>query len=265
MMIADDDLYADKAIRFLEMLWGEGYLSPGGLDEVKRLLTGMDLQGKHVLDIGCGSGGITVSLASEFGAGHVTGIDVELPVVEAARRRVEGAGLSATVDIRLVSPGPFPFEGESFDVVFSKDSIIHIADKEMLAQQAYRVLKPGGWFVASDWLISHDHEPSQSMKDYINLEGLEFQMASPDRYEHALRKAGFSNISLQNRNAWYLQKAKRELTELEDTRRKEFVSEVGEAYLLDNLKTWKAMLNELASGEHCPHHFRGQKIVHAEF
>ncbi len=260
-MNAAEDLYADQAIKFLEMLWGEGYLSPGGLDEIKRLLTGMDVRGKHVLDIGCGSGGIAVGLANEFNAQRVTGIDVEKPVVEAARRRVENAGLSDIIEIKLVSPGPFPFEDESFDIVFSKDSIIHIADKEMLAKQAYRVLRPGGWFVASDWLISHDDEPSQAMKDYIKQEGLEFRMASPGRYESALEKAGFSNISLTNRNPWYLQTAKQELSELEDTRRAEFVAEVGEAYLLDNIKTWKAMLEVLASGEHCPHHFRGQKTA----
>ena len=260
-MNANDDLYKDKAIKLLDMLWGQGYLSPGGLDEIKRLLTGVDFQGKHVLDIGCGAGGITVSLVNEFGAGHVTGIDVEIPVVEAARHSVETAGLLDEIEIKLVSPGPFTFADESFDIVFSKDSIIHIADKEALAQQAYRVLKPGGWFVASDWLISHDDEPSQAMKDYIRLEGLDFQMASPKRYENALKNAGFSNVILKNRNPWYLQEAKQELAELEDTRRTEFVAEVGEEFLLDNIKIWKAMLKVLATGEHCPHHFRGQKIV----
>ena len=260
-MHADDDLYADKAIVLLEMLWGEGYLSPGGLDEIKRLLEGMDFQGKNVLDIGCGAGGITVSLVKEFGAAHVTGIDVEKPVVEAASQSVKNAGLVDVIDIKLVSPGAFTFADESFDFVFSKDSIIHIADKESLAEEAFRVLKPKGWFVASDWLISHDNEPSQAMKDYVQLEGLDFQMASPARYQKALTNAGFSNVELKNRNSWYLKKAKQELFELETGRRAEFIAEVGEPYLLDNIKTWNAMLKVLASGEHCPHHFRGQKNV----
>ena len=255
----DDDLYSHKTIKLLEMLWGKGYLSPGGLDEIKRLLSGIDFQGKHVLDIGCGAGGITVSLVKEFGAERVTGIDVEKPVVESARDSVEEAGLSGAIDIKLVTPGPFDFADESFDIVFSKDSIIHIADKEFLACEANRMLKPGGWFVASDWLISHDDEPSQSMQDYIALEGLEFQMASPTRYETALKNADFSNVSLVNRNPWYFEKAKQELTDLEVTRRAEFIAEIGEAYLLDNIATWKAMLKVLESGEHCPHHFRGQK------
>ena len=68
--------------------------------------------------------------------------------------------------------------GRRRDIVFSKDSIVHIPDKEALAADAFRVLKPGGWFVASDWLISHD-EPSPEMADYIAKEDLDFGMARP--------------------------------------------------------------------------------------
>ena len=56
-----------------------------------------------------------------------------------------------------------PLDDRNFDVVFSKDSIVHIPDKVALAQDVFRVLKPNGWFVASDWLIGHDDEPSPEM------------------------------------------------------------------------------------------------------
>ena len=79
------DLYDDDHIAFLETMWGDGYLSPGGPEEVSRLLDGIDLTGRKVLDIGCGSGGITVSLARDYGATHVIGVDVEKPVCLAAK------------------------------------------------------------------------------------------------------------------------------------------------------------------------------------
>ncbi|RMD88595.1 MAG: methyltransferase domain-containing protein, partial [Alphaproteobacteria bacterium] len=78
--MADELLYDERHLALLEALWGEGYLSPGGPEEVARILDGVALAGREVLDIGCGAGGITVALAADFGAARVVGIDVE-PVV----------------------------------------------------------------------------------------------------------------------------------------------------------------------------------------
>ena len=254
-----DDHYDDRHIAFLEALWGEGYLSPGGPDEVARVLDGLELTGARVLDIGCGSGAIAVSLVRDHGAGHVTGIDVETPVCAASRRRVAEAGLSDRITIREVSPGPLPFDPATFDVVFSKDSIIHIPDKEALAADVFRVLKPGGWFAASDWLMSYDGAPSPEMARYIALEDLDFAMASPARYASALRVAGFEDITLTNRNPWYSEVAQDELARFLGPERPSFEAAHGADLIADQIRTWQAMIGVLQTGEHCPHHLRARK------
>ncbi len=258
-MSSDDILYDDTHIAFLGALWGEGYLSPGGPDEVARVIEGLDLRGKRVLDIGCGSGAITLSLVQDHGAGHVTGIDVETPVCEAARARVQAAGVGDRITIRKVTPGPFDFPEGSFDVVFSKDSIIHIPDKEFLAREVFRVLAPGGWFAASDWLISHDDTPSDAMQAYIRQEALDFAMASPARYRAALADAGFTRIDLRNRNAWYLDTARRELDWLAGDGYRDLVQAHGQAFVDGQIETWRAMITVLQTGEHCPHHVRARR------
>ena len=258
-MQSDDVLYGNDAITFLEALWGEGYLSPGGPEEVARLLDGVDLSGKTVVDIGCGAGGITLSLARDYGAGRVIGLDVEEPVCALSRKRAAEAGLADRVEILQVEPGPMPLPDGSMDIVFSKDSIVHIPDKESLARDAFRVLKPGGMFVASDWLISHDGEPSPEMADYIAKEALNFGMASPDRYRKALQAAGFVDISLRNRNPWYREIARDELARLDKVDRAKFESVLPPGELDSQIATWRAMLVVLESGEHCPHHFRARK------
>lgn len=259
MMNGESDLYDPTHIAFLEAIWGEGYLSPGGPAEVARIVEGLDLIGKRVLDIGCGSGAITLSLLLDHGAAHVTGIDVEAPVCAAARARMEAAGVGDRISIRQVTPGPFDFPNECFDVVFSKDSIIHIPEKEFLCAEVFRILKPGGWFAASDWLISHDREPSPEMQDYIRQEALEFAMASPQRYRTALESAGFAEIGLRNRNAWYHAVAKEEYGWLTGLLRAELEQEHGAAFIADQIKTWQKMIVVLASGEHCPHHIRARR------
>jgi len=61
----------------LQLVWGDGFLSAGGEEEVARLLEGTDISGCHVLDIGCGLGAIDELLVSRHGAGSVIGIDVD--------------------------------------------------------------------------------------------------------------------------------------------------------------------------------------------
>lgn len=255
----DDVLYGETEIVFLEALWGDGYLSPGGPEEVARTIGDVDFEGRTVLDIGCGSGGVTVGLVRDHGAGSVIGIDVEEPVCRHARARVDKHGLSEVIEIRTVEPGPLPLADESVDIVFSKDSIVHISNKEDLAANVFQILRPGGWFVASDWLISHDGEPSPEMAAYIAAEALDFGMASPDRYRNALSAAGFTDIELVNRNRWYLQVARDELDRLSGVERDDFEAAIGTAELERQIATWTAMMPVLESGEHCPHHIRARR------
>lgn len=255
---ADELLYDDLHIGFLERLWGDGFLSPGGADEAMLVVEGLDLRGKRVLDIGSGSGAVACLLA-RAGAAEVIGIDVESPVCEAARRRVTAEGLSDKVRIDLVEPGPLPFEAEHFDLVYSKDSIIHIPDKETLCRDVWRVLKTGGWFAASDWLMSHDGPPSPEMAAYIKAEDLDFAMASPDRYRRAMVDAGFGDIELRNRNPWYAATAKEEYATLTGPERGSYEAAFGADFIAGQITTWTAMMTVLDSGEHCPHHIRGRK------
>ena len=241
--MSGEDLYDDSHIAFLEDLWGEGFLSPGGAEEVARILDGVGLRGKYVLDLGCGSGAI----------------DVEDPVCAAARARMAAEGLSDRISVEKVVPGPFPFRDQSFDVVFSKDSIIHIPDKEALAAEAFRVLKPGGRFAASDWLRSHDGAPSPEMARYIALEALDFAMASPDRYRAAMEGAGFGDVELVNRSPWYAGVAEAELQELSGPNRADWEARHDAAFIAHQIETWTAMVPVLQTGEHCPHHIRGRK------
>lgn len=250
--------YDDTAIRFLEVLWGEGYLSPGGSDEVDRVLRGLDLAGKRVLDLGCGAGGVTLHIAGTYHPLAITGLDVEAPVIAHARRAAERAGVVGVSFIQA-PPGPLPFVDGSFDVVFSKDALVHVPDKRTLFREIFRVLSPGGVFAASDWLIAHDDEPSQDMKAYLEAEGLSFGMASAGAYLAAMAEAGFVQTHAENRNEWYREVARKELSRLEGGLHSAAVAAVGQAYVAKNIRTWTAMQKVLDSGEHCPTHLRGIK------
>lgn len=257
-----DDHYPPRMIAMLEAIWGRGFLSPGGPAEVARILEGHSLQGASVLDIGCGAGGIDLALVQQHGAGHVLGIDVEDPVLTHARALVAAAGLTHRVGLVKVAPGPLPFAPASFDVVFSKDSIVHIPDKHALMAEVFRVLKPGGRFLASDWLIGTE-VISPLMQAYIAAEGLDFGMATPAQYDAAMQAAGFVRTRTLSRNAWYRVQARDELARLKGAAGAAAAKVVGQDFVDTNIAIWSRMIPVLDSGEHCPTHLSAYKPLTA--
>lgn len=253
-----EDHYPPRMIAMLEAVWGTGFLSPGGPEEVARVIGGHDLRGKSVLDIGCGAGGIDVALVRNHGAGYVTGLDVEDPVLTHARALVELEGLSDRIGLIKVAPGPLPFPPGTFDVVFSKDSIVHIPDKHALMAEVCRVLKPGGWFLASDWLIGTE-EISPMMAEYVAEEGLDFGMATPERYLAAMAASGFTDRRTTSRNEWYRARAREELDRLKGEAGAAAAQAVGQDFVDKNIAIWSRMIPVLDSGEHCPTHLAARK------
>ena len=121
-----------------------------------------------------------------------------------------------------------------------------------------RVLKPGGWFLASDWLIGTE-TISQAMADYIAAEGLDFGMATPARYGTAMVSQGFTDLRIASRNSWYRDEARREVARMKGDVGDRAAAIVGRDFVDQNIAIWERMIPVLDSGEHCPTHLAGRK------
>lgn len=258
-MPAHANEYTDEFIAKLELLWGEGFLSPGGPEETARILEGIDLAGKDVMDIGCGIGGIEVILVRDYGAATVTGLDVEEPLVRRARDRAAQDGLADRISIRLVEPDPFPFPAACFDIVFSKDSMIHIPDKAALFADVHRVLRPGGTFVASDWMQSVAGPGSPEMATFVKSSGLSFAMGITDNLPAMLQAAGFDDIRIVDRNSWYREEARNELLRMRGELREQLLDILGREKADRWIEMRVAMIAALDAGVFRPTHFRAVK------
>jgi len=250
--------YDQTFVDVLELVWGEGYLSPGGPEEVTAVIGDVSLAGKAILDIGCGSGGIGRLLVEKFDAEHVTGIDVEQSLIETCNSRKSGTDLESRLDYIRVEPGPLPFADRTFDVVFTKDSLIHIEDKNAICSEVFRVLRSGGLFLASDWMRS-DGPVSDILQRYIDLEDLGFGMGGQGDYKRALEAAGFDSIRFTDRNAWYRRIARDELRLLSVDAYDRLVEIAGKEMADHEVMIWEAMIEALDAGDLRPTHWYAEK------
>lgn len=251
--------YDDKLMALLEAIWGEGFMSPGGTAEVDRYLDGIDLNGQSVLDIGCGLGGVDLHLARHHGVARVIGIDIDKALIQRCDQLAEKYQATEQLEFRCVEPGPLPFKAASFDIVTSKDSIIHITDKHALAGDIFRILEPGGWFAASDWLAGYEDQPSAEMQAYIDAEGLDFNLASATIYADALQASGFVDIGIMDRNEWYQQQARVEREQLAGALSEGLAAQLGNDFLEHQIDIWNKMIVALDQGQLRPTHLRARK------
>ena len=108
---------------------------------------------RHVLDVGCGSGGPILHVARLTGA-RVTGIDInEHGIATAARHAREGGfGDRATFDVVDVDAA-LPFDEGTFDAIISMDAMCHMPLRAHVLEEWRRVLKPGGRAVFTDPVV----------------------------------------------------------------------------------------------------------------
>ena len=99
------------------------------------------LGGKSILDVGCGGGILTESLASK--GASVTGIDMAELSLEVARMHLHESGLD--IDYRLSTVEAFAEQNETrFDIVTCLEMLEHVPDPDSVISAATRLLKPDG-------------------------------------------------------------------------------------------------------------------------
>jgi SAM-dependent methyltransferase len=245
-------------VDMLELIWGEGFMAPGGPGNVEKMVAGLDLRGKRVVDVGCGLGGPACVLAERFGA-QVVGIDLEPPLIERARARAAAKGLEDRVSFRVVEPGPLPFPDASVFLVLSAGAYTQTADKLGAFRDCLRVLEPGGVISLYDWLRV-EGDMSDDMRRWIELEGLSYALETLDRYAEILGKAGFVDVRIEDASDWYRRRAREEFELMKSPAMFErMVETMGREQAEHFVEDWRAMVVVCEKGEMRQGYCRGRK------
>lgn len=249
--------YHDAMVTMLELIWGQGFLAPGGAELVRENLAGLDLAGKLVLDIGCGIGGGAVVMAGERGA-RVIGLDIEAPLIERARRYAENAGLADRIEFKLTRAGPLPIDDATVDVVYSSGVFTQIADKLGMFCEIRRVLRPGGVFACYDWMRGPDPY-SNDMRYWFELEGLTYAMDTLERHGQLLTEAGFVGVEVGDDGGWYRRRVHEEYELMKGELAAQMRALLGPDQQAHFVENWRAMTVVLDNGELRPGRYRARK------
>lgn len=101
-----------------------------------------NLKGKNVLDFGCGNGWLSVVLA-KMGA-NVSGFDISKEAVRVSSAMAEYNDVANTTQFQPGSAYDSGFSDQSFELIIGQAILHHLSDKQLVANELNRLLKPGG-------------------------------------------------------------------------------------------------------------------------
>ncbi|XP_078689244.1 uncharacterized protein LOC144920768 isoform X1 [Branchiostoma floridae x Branchiostoma belcheri] len=240
----DAQQYTRNGILRYEKIFGYGYVSTGGPETTEEFVARLDLlPDQHVLDVGCGIGGGDFYMAKKFGA-VVTAMDLSTNMIEIATERASKENITK-VRFEISDCTKREYPAESFDVVYSRDTILHVKDKLPLFKNFLTWLKPGGKLLISDYCCG-DKEWSEVFKKYVAQRG--YTLYTPAKYGKLLEEAGFINVQAEDRTQQFMDILNREVARTE-ANKEEFIKEFSEEdfrYIVDG---WKEKLHRSELGD----------------
>jgi phosphoethanolamine N-methyltransferase len=227
--------YSRTGILRYEKIFGAGYISTGGPETTECLIAklGPALRpGVRVLDVGSGIGGAAFELARRFGA-DVTGIDLAPEMVAIAKERAREWNAPESVQFSIGDILTTELR-EPFDVVWSRDALMHIHDKPRLFKRLHDLLAPGGYLVVTDY-AKGTGPGSAEFQAYIKSTG--YHVVDPASYGKLLEGAGFDSVLVEDATDQFIDIMKREAERL-SANRADFVESFSEADLKYLIERW---------------------------
>ena len=153
----------------------------------------------HVVDAGCGVGGTAFHLGRTRGC-KVTGVNLCSTQLEIAESKAVNANLGERIEFEYADCSrSLPFADDSVDVVVNIESARHYSDRRRFLHEVYRILKPGGSIVASDWMV-RDVIPDSQYERYIQPlceDWMMCRLESQSSYTRLLQEAGLEVIEFE--------------------------------------------------------------------
>eukprot|EP00923_Selenidium_pygospionis_P041718 GHVN01072402.1.p1 GENE.GHVN01072402.1~~GHVN01072402.1.p1 ORF type:complete len:351 (-),score=43.07 GHVN01072402.1:261-1175(-) len=255
----DKNQYATKNILRYEFIFGAGYISTGGgdttLDITQHTLKPLFANEQpYVVDVGCGIGGGDAHLADALNC-SVLGLDLSENVIAIAKDRY---GDRKDLEFKAGDALTVTIPSSTVDLVYSRDSILHVKDKNKLFTNFYSWCKPGGYIFISDYCSAPKSDWSEEFSVYVDQRG--YHLLTVDLYAAELEKCGFEVLKKHNKSEQFAEVLEVEL-ERATNRRDEFITHFSEEEYDNLLAGWQSKISRVKKGEQQWGHFLARKPV----
>src|ERR687893_2581868 len=140
--------YHDAAAAEYDTKWGIDFGDVGGrqvLGKLRKVLGVRELPRLgRALEIGAGTGYVSLNLLRAGVVEHPTCVDISPGMLAALRANAERLGLADRVETRACDAEDLPFVSATFDLVFGHAVLHHLPDLDRAFGEFFRVLRPGG-------------------------------------------------------------------------------------------------------------------------
>lgn len=196
--MSDRQAAADAAGRLAERA-----RTPSEVEARRRALDLLDPRpGDIVVDVGAGSGLISLDLAARVApGGRVFAVDPSEPMLALARAAARAAGVGHMVDCRIADGRKLPFGQAAFDAAFAHWVLPHVDEPETVLAEMKRVTRRGGrvMCVEMDWetMIVHPAPMAITRRILHHSQSRQVDAWMGRRLSPLFREAGLRDIAVE--------------------------------------------------------------------
>ena len=119
------------------------------------------------------------------------------------------AGVKHRVQFHVEDATTTAYPENFYDVVYSRDTILHIKDKLALFKLFHKSLRPGGKLLISDYCKGDKAQLGQDFQEYVKQRG--YNLLTVPEYGETLEEAGFANVEAVDNTEYFIEILNKEL------------------------------------------------------
>lgn len=162
-----DEVWPATRLNVVEKMWGEGFITPGGAGQVKKLLPLLALdKKKSVLVLGPGLGGINFTMVEETGV-WITGLERDTELAKLGHESMIRAQLKRQAPVHYNDLENLQLKPKSFDAALSFEGTLTVVDKKALFSAVADGLRVGGELYFSTLALPDTNPPNDKVKEWM--------------------------------------------------------------------------------------------------